>query len=332
MCHLTERTIPKPVPPLSLKEKPSIQREEPISVAPATEALALFCSLNQKRKLPEPTEGPAQKLHKTNFPGNRNQEQSILDAARSGNLSALQNFVSGENFDINATDQILGNTPLHFAVFGNHMAFVQRLLQCPNIDVNAKNRNGSSPLLSAIDYGHSAIVRMLVSAGASVSLVDKQGFSAFHKAVLTGNLEILRFLLKQDPSNIDSQSSEQRLTPLHQAAFHGKTGAMKVLLCAGCSVSPPSTNGTTPLHMATLKNHPKAMALLIKHGAEVDVQDKHERTPLHYACLFGHIDAASVLCKANCSVSIQDFKTQTPLGLATRGGLDDLLKVLLPLC
>jgi len=323
MCHLTDRTSK---PPSVLLDPKSIQREEPISIAPATEALALFSSLPQKRKLPSAVDTPAFKLRKPN--SITNNEKTLLDAARSGNLQSLQYFLSTDDCDINKSEPILGNTALHLAVSNNHLPFVQILLQNKEINVDIVNRNGSSPLLLAIDYGHSALVRLLISAGASVKQADKQGFTALHKAVLTGNMEILRFLVASDKSALDAPTAEQRLTPLHQAAFHGKTAAMKILLAADALVSPLSSNGTTPLHMAALKNHPKAMSLLLRKGADPDVQDNHKRTPLHYACLFGHIDAASVLCDAKCSVYIKDFKTNTPLALAAGSGLEDLLKVL----
>uniref|UniRef100_A0A7S4I253 Uncharacterized protein n=1 Tax=Vannella robusta TaxID=1487602 RepID=A0A7S4I253_9EUKA len=322
MCHLTER-LPKP--PVLLDPN-SIRKEEPISVAPATEALSFICALPQKRKFLSNASAPASKLHKPN-----NEERTILDAARSGNLTALQRIIASDDCDINKPEPVLGNTALHLAVSNNHLPFVQILLQSEAINVDPVNRNGATPLLSAIDHGHSALVRMLISAGANAKQADKQGFTALHKAVLTGNMEILRFLVKtleSDSSALNAASAEQRLTPLHQAAFHGKKNAMKVLLCAGAAVSPLSFNGTTPLHMASLKNHPKAMSLLLEHGASPDAQDNHKRTPLHYACLFGHLDAASVLCGAKCNVSVQDFKTKTPLALAACSGLEDLLQLL----
>lgn len=328
MCHLTER---KSKPQAIFLDTKQIQREEPISVAPATEALSLFCSKRKLNDINSPQlKVPPCKQSKTSqiksIHEQLNQtDKTLIDAARSGDLNKLKQTLS--DCDINSREPILGNSALHYAVVGNHIAIVQQLVQSPDIDIDIENRNGSTPLLSAVDYGHSAIVRILVTANADINFSDMQGFTAIHKAVLTGNLEILKFLLNKDSSSLNSTSTEQQLTPLHQAAFHGKKSAMKILLSNGAFVSPKSSNGTTPLHMAALKNQSKSIKYLIESGADVDMQDNHDRTPLHYSCLFGHLDAASELRKAKASLDKKDFKNQTPLELAARLG-DYFVKVL----
>jgi len=327
MCHLKEPVPDSFVPPTPFKHS-----NEDVCISfntPATDSLAIFSSvLSKKRKFSCASSTPPKKIRS---PSDHYvlKEQSLIDAARSGNLNALQNFLDDPSYDVNESDP-LGNTALHFGVFNNQVPVVLKLLSSEKTKIDSTNRLGLTPLLSAVECGHSALVRILVSKGASVSVADNQGFTVLHKAVLTGNTEILRYLLKREFIPLDSPSNEQQLTPLHQAAFHGNKTAVKLLITAGCNVSPLSSHRTTPLHMAALKNHSKVVEYLLRSGSSPDEIDNHKRTPLHYACLYGHLDTATVLCKHGCSASIEDFKYQTPLQLAARSGFQYLLPLLLP--
>lgn len=340
MCHLKE---PLPTGFVS----PSIPFKNNLDVlsasrksTPATDSLALFSSNALSKRKQNPCSHIGSPPKKIRSPEERQsfifqcdsppskKEQSLIDATRSGNLDEIQSLLNSNHCDVNQTDP-LGNTALHFAVFSNQVPIILKLVSSTEINIDSANRLGMTPLLSAVEYGHSALVRILVSKGADLSIPDSQGFTVLHKAVLTGNMEILRFLLAQPFVPLDVASNEQQLTPLHQAAFHGKTKAIKLLLKANCQVSPLSSHRTTPLHMAALKNHAKAVSLLLASGSPLDAQDNHNRTPLHYACMYGHIDTATILCKSGCSIRLEDFKHQSPLQLSARAGFEGLLPILL---
>mmetsp|Transcript_12357 Transcript_12357/g.26311 ORF Transcript_12357/g.26311 Transcript_12357/m.26311 type:complete len:348 (-) Transcript_12357:94-1137(-) len=342
MCHLKQPLpqsgfVPPNIPFKNNLDGLSASKKS----TPATDSLALFSSnaLSKRKQNPCSLIGsPPKKIRspeeRQNFifqcdsPSSSKKEHSLIDATRSGNLDAIQSLLNSDHCDVNQTDP-LGNTALHFAVFSNQVSIILKLLSSAEINIDSLNRLGMTPLLSAVEYGHSALVRILVSKGADLSIPDSQGFTVLHKAVLTGNMEILRFLLNQPFVPLDIASNEQQLTPLHQAAFHGKTKAIKLLLKANCQVSPLSSHRTTPLHMAALKNHTKAVSLLLASGSSADAQDNHNRTPLHYACMYGHIDTATVLCKGGCSIRLEDFKHQSPLQLSARAGFEGLLPILL---
>ncbi|GAX24910.1 hypothetical protein FisN_2Lh184 [Fistulifera solaris] len=73
---------------------------------------------------------------------------SLMNAVTDRNLAMvhllLQHHADGA--DINHHEQLLGLTPLLFAVVHKSVAAVETLLQCPNIDVNAANAAGHTAL------------------------------------------------------------------------------------------------------------------------------------------------------------------------------------------
>lgn len=307
--------VKQPTTTASLAPTPIIPSHSNKRSAVATDAII---SLGKRNFLPFDLDvsPPPQKLQKIV------DNQSIIAAIRSGSENHFKEIL--EEIDIDKCDPILNNSPLHFAVFYNRVLFV-KLLISKGAKLNQLNQHGATPLSSAIEKGHTLISKLLINAGADISIVDKQGFSLLHKAVLTGNTEILKFIVKNIDTklSIDCVSFEQKLTPLHQAAYHGKLSTVKILLAAGANINAKSSTNTSPLHMASVKNHKKVIDHLIKHNANVDAQDNHKRSPLHYAAIYGHLDAATILIEGNAKYAIKDYQDQTALSISVRDGFSE---------
>lgn len=344
MCFIKEKPIQTDI--LFKEDNFVLQKEDQISITPAT-SFANF--LSSKRKFINFNDGdddnqPKRKIQKISIldspaspmvilDNEIKKKENIFDIARLGDTKLLLSLKNNPLLSIfvNDTEPRLHDTALHFAITHNHISFVQELVKFENIDLNISNIRGNTPLLHAIDSGNSAIVRILISKGANISIPDNQGFTSLHKAILNGNLEIIRILLNHENYSdiLNSTSTEQKLTPLHQASFHGKISAMKLLLkTTGINISPKTSNNSTPLHMAALKNHSKAIELLLKNGVQPDEKDNHLRTALHYSCIYGHLDTAKLLVNYNCSVQEKDIKDQTPLEIAAKANLLDLTLIL----
>ncbi len=101
---------------------------------------------------------------------------SIQDAARTGNLEAIQQHIKAtSNLNEKAPDS--GGSPLHTAAVFGHLEAVQALVQA-GADVNARNNDGATPLLVAAFFCRTEIVQHLLAHGADKQAKDKAGKTA----------------------------------------------------------------------------------------------------------------------------------------------------------
>jgi ankyrin repeat protein len=72
---------------------------------------------------------------------------------------------------------------LHLAVLHDHFVCAETLLSVPDIDVNAPNSQGATPLMLATERRNIRFVQLLVKAsGIKVNTPNRQGWTAIMEA------------------------------------------------------------------------------------------------------------------------------------------------------
>jgi ankyrin repeat protein len=102
--------------------------------------------------------------------------KEIIKAAKSGQVGRIKELLATDNSLINARDKD-GSTPLHCGTWKGHEAVVALLLKA-GADVNAHNSNdhwGTTPLHAAAHANQSAIAKLLIDAGTDVNARDREG-------------------------------------------------------------------------------------------------------------------------------------------------------------
>lgn len=109
--------------------------------------------------------------------------------------------VAPEHFDqMNQLGAGDGWTPLHLAAHYGHTAIIELLLAAgANLNARAENSIGNTPLMSAIAGGHLQLAELLLRRGADPTLSDKNGLSAAQLALANGHMEFAEKLLKLRP-------------------------------------------------------------------------------------------------------------------------------------
>ena len=91
---------------------------------------------------------------------------TLHKACQEGNIKAVKQFLA-EGADVNARDKE-GYTPLHDAALRGRKEIAE-LLIAKGADVNGKNDYGETPMHYAADCGHREIIELLIAKGANVN-------------------------------------------------------------------------------------------------------------------------------------------------------------------
>ena len=208
-------------------------------------------------------------------------------AQRFSGIHALAYFGLGEfmiNFSEIDLEDESGRTPLSWAAEYGHEAVV-RLLMKRDVDTNAEDNNGKTPLLVAAEKGHVAIVRELVEKGdVHFNVKDSKGNTPLSLAAENGYEAVVQVLIERDDVNINTQDLFLG-TPLMKAAIQGHEAVVRLLLERdGIDVNAKDSSNETPLMKAVLQRHEDVVRLLIGRG-DVDINAKNEegRTALSMA-------------------------------------------------
>ena len=218
-----------------------------------------------------------------------------------------------------------GETALHTAVAGGHLAAVEALL-AHGVNLNDNLNNwGDTALHKAIAHGRNQILAFLLAKGADPAIRDRMGDTPLHDAVhAQRHIKMVTALLdnKADP-NATNRSSR---APLHESAQWGTAEIATLLIARGAKPNATDRSGRTPLHLAKTRD---VIEALVAGSARLDLQDDNGNTPLHAAADRGLRDVTEALLAKGAEVNAKDFDRQTPLHLAAESGKKDVVELLI---
>ncbi|CAI5763560.1 palmitoyltransferase ZDHHC13 isoform X1 [Podarcis lilfordi] len=180
---------------------------------------------------------------------------TLLHWAAINNRLDLVKFFISKGAVVDQLGGDLNSTPLHWAVRQGHLSMVILLLKC-GADPTLIDGEGYSSLHLAVLFQHMPVIAYLISKGQSVDTTDHNGQTPLmlsaHKVIGT---EPTRFLLKFNPS-LKAVDNIEKNTALHWAVVSGNVSAVDVLLEAGSSLDIKNIKGERPVDLAhQTKNH-----------------------------------------------------------------------------
>ncbi|XP_044410598.1 poly [ADP-ribose] polymerase tankyrase-2 [Triticum aestivum] len=153
---------------------------------------------------------------------------------------------------------------LHVATNRGRMEVCRYLVGDLQVDVNAVDKGGRTPLFFAISCKGVGIAKYLLDHGADPNKSCHNGLSPLHEATTSGDCETVKLLLAKG-AYIDPVAFCG--TPLHCAATQGHDGILKILLDHNADRN-KEVNGKTPLIAAIDADSRNCMLLLIRAGAD----------------------------------------------------------------
>lgn len=189
-------------------------------------------------------------------------------------------------------DQYGGEGLLHIACENGYDEIVRQLLLA-RLDIDARGRNGATPLFLSVGHGHISTTELLLENGANVSAKDNSGHNVAHAAASSGLKSLCEILLRTELNWIDGAPHEigrrwlQSVTPLHLAANFDHIPVVNFLLdnklAHDINAVADRNDTVTPLHLASLSAGASMVKLLLSKGASVHAIDGSSSTPLHWA-------------------------------------------------
>lgn len=204
----------------------------------------------------------------------------VFEALRSGNTAAIAK-ASGEH------GQLEGTTIIHLAIQCADQSTVEYVLSQVGADIDAKDKEGNTPLHVAAMLGRASVVKLLLSrqeGAADESIANFQGKTALD---LARNPEIFQQLTLARSMFIDRQTKI-----IHGLVGKGQYDALEKLLGdshvrSAVDVNGPELatdsatidSGGTLLHEAARKKDLKLAQLLLLNGADPFRRDRKGKLP-----------------------------------------------------
>ncbi|XP_060794565.1 ankyrin repeat and SAM domain-containing protein 1A-like isoform X6 [Neoarius graeffei] len=262
-------------------------------------------------------------------------EQELLEAARTGNVAAVEKLLSGKRAASGGGGFGTGGGAGYGSSGGGHSASAHALSSFLSIwrvpNVNCVDSNGYTPLHHAALNGHSEVVELLLKNDAVTNVADNKGCYPLHLAAWKGDQRIVRLLIHKGTSypKLNEQTLDHREfkrcgpfdpyinaknndneTALHCAAQYGHSEVVRVLLEELTDPTMRNNRFETPLDLAALYGRLEVVKLLL--CAHPNLLNTHthtlSHTPLHLAARNGHLPVVEVLLSSGMDINYQTEK------------------------
>uniref|UniRef100_A0A672Y7L1 Ankyrin repeat and EF-hand domain containing 1a n=1 Tax=Sphaeramia orbicularis TaxID=375764 RepID=A0A672Y7L1_9TELE len=223
---------------------------------------------------------------------------------------------------VNLTEPKDGMGALHVAVAANDEELVSFLLShgaLPDI----QDKNGCTPVMSAVELGNDAIVALLAQNHANMRLQDAEGKGVLFYCIYptkrhTRCLQVaLKF--KADANNVSAQGTHVFQLMCEKAL----ECSPKCLIMLDGGADPNATNektGVTALMEAARAGLLPLVRAILKRGGNPNALDRKRLTAVHYAAMGGFFEVIQVLSAYSADMAVISLEECSALHYAAAAG------------
>jgi ankyrin repeat protein len=255
--------------------------------------------------------------------------------------------------------------PVHLAARLGTLKVVEQLVFA-SCDLNSRTDSGETAIMICARYRQEECLKVLVSAGADLGLVNSAGLSAssiarsarwalgFQQAVVdairdgksakssnaavfsplkcvvqANAVEALKKLIEQSYIDLDEQDDDG-FSAAMTAAANGYIEAFRLLVHAGANIKLQNRFGDTAISLSELNQHGEAIEkVIIEYALKEGYNYSASIHALHRAARRGDLDLVCMLARKGYDVNASDGDGYTPLMLAAREGHGKVCELLI---
>ncbi|XP_069104161.1 uncharacterized protein [Argopecten irradians] len=285
-------------------------------------------------------------LHKAAFCGNLELVEFILEVvpaiiqkSDSSNWTAIHSASAGGSVNIFTTLIGIGLSPrkvssggstvLHIAAYNGRFNLVEFIIDHIQEIIHLIDDSGKSGLHYAAAGGNVKVFNELVHAGLSPQATTKDGSTALHIAAANRRVELVQYIIDNNPILIPQEDSSG-WNAIHAAAAVGCIEVISLLIESGMSPGTPTKIGRTILHVAAYKSQ----ILLVRHIVKkykdiIHSTDNTGNTAMHSAAAGGNVGVFIELLHAGISPNATTDDGSTILHVAANNGKTDIARYII---
>jgi ankyrin repeat protein len=247
-----------------------------------------------------------------------------------GHAAALQLILEAGG---RALIEARGGPALLVAADRGHGRAVEVLLTA-GASLDVQDKDGRGPVVIAVQRGHADVLAALLRGGAPVPSTDQRGRSLWQQARTATDPRVATLL---EPYGLPADHAISTAGLADAIAANDLAGVARVL-DAGIDVNAELPEGDTAATLAARLGYADLLRALAARGAAIDRPSRgrwSQPTPLFEATTRGHTDCVQALIELGCNVDLGEDDT-TPLSAAVSGGrrsrderLDEIVRMLL---
>ncbi|KAJ1275130.1 hypothetical protein BS78_05G113200 [Paspalum vaginatum] len=240
--------------------------------------------------------------------GEATMDRRLLAAATSGDVASMKLLALDDPGVLLGTTPH-GNTCLHISCIQGHEELCKNILALDNCLplLSAVNKDGETPLLTAVTRGRAALASVLLRCcrdrrqSEVILKQDKRGYNALHHAVRRGHRALALELIEAEPELSKAVNASDE-SPMFMAVMRDFTDVLdKLMEIPGSALS--GACGFNVLH-AAVRNGNAGIAKRIIESLPWLVKQENEKkwTPMHLAAFEDEIDVLSALLEHDPSL------------------------------